>query len=76
MMYEPTEDKRFVRDKRSKAILNIDQAGYEAFKQARDTTLKQQKLEQTVAKLEDDITDIKRMLQLLISGNGNGKSSI
>jgi hypothetical protein len=72
----PTEDRRFVRDLRSNTILNIDTEGYEVFKQERSRLLRQQQLEKQVLSLQQDMSDIKQLLQQLINGRTDGKSNI
>jgi len=72
----PTEDRRFVRDLRSNTILNIDTEGYEVFKQERSRLLRQQQLEKQVLSLQQDMSDIKQLLQQLINGKTDGKSNI
>lgn len=72
----PTEDIRFAKDLRSKAILNIDTAGYEAFKNERQRVLRQQQLEQQVSGLQQDMSDIKQLLQQLLNGRTNGDRNI
>jgi len=68
-----TDDPRFVKDPSSKAILNIDNAGYERFKSERAFALKQQQLEETVYDLQKDVKEFKDLLKQLINGNTNGK---
>ena len=71
-----TEDRNFVKDMRSGAVLNIDTEGYQAFKRERSRLLRQQELEEQVSSLQQDIGDIKQLLQQLINGKTNGNSSI
>ena len=71
-----TEDKSFVKDMRSGAVLNIDTDGYQAFKRERERLLRQQELEEQVSDLHRDISDIKQLLQQLINGKTNGESNI
>jgi hypothetical protein len=72
----PTEDRRYVKDLRSKAILNIDTASYESFKNERQRVLRQQQLEQQVSNLQQDMSDIKQLLQQLLNGRTNGDRNI
>lgn len=71
-----TEDPNFVRDKRSTAILNIDKAGYTQFKMERERALQAQRTAQEVATLQQDMNEIKQLLQQLINGKTNGTSDI
>lgn len=71
--YLGTDDPNFVKDPTSKAILNIDKAGYERFKQERAFVLRQQQLETTVNDLQKDVKEFKDLLKQLINGNTNGK---
>lgn len=75
-MIIPTNDKRFVKDWESTAILNIDDEGYRSFKLERDRLLQQAKTEKEVAEIKQDINDIKQLLKQLINGNTNGESNI
>lgn len=68
-----TDDPNFVKDPSSKAILNIDKAGYERFKSERAFVLRQQQLEETVSDLQKDVREFKDLLKQLINGNTNGK---
>lgn len=72
----PTEDKRFVKDLRSGAFLNIDNTGYESYKRERERLLRQQQLEDKVTNLQQDMDDIKHLLRKLINGKTNGESNI
>lgn len=72
----PTEDKRYVKDLRSGALLNIDTTGYESYKQERQRLLRQQLLEDQVKSLQQDMGDIKHLLQQLLNGKTNGESNI
>ena len=71
-----TEDPSFVRDKRSTAILNTDKAGYTQFRMERERVLQMQRTAQEVATLQQDMKEIKQLLQLLINGKTNGTSDI
>lgn len=68
-----TDDPNFVKDPVSKAILNIDKAGYDRFKNERAFHLRQQQLETTVNDLQKDVKEFKDLLKQLINGNTNGK---
>jgi len=50
-MIIPTNDKRFVKDWESTAILNIDDEGYRSFKLDRDRLLQQTKTQNDVAEI-------------------------
>jgi hypothetical protein len=71
-----TEDPSFVRDKRSTAILNTDKASYTQFRMERERVLQMQRTAQEVATLQQDMKEIKQLLQLLINGKTNGTSDI
>ena len=71
-----TEDKKYVKDMRSNAFLNIDKEGYNTFLQDRSRFLRQQHLEKQVLNMQQDMEDIKQLLRQLINGNINGKSNI
>jgi hypothetical protein len=74
--YRPdTSDSNYIRDPLSKAVLNIDMAGYERFKTERDFILRQQQLENSVYDLKKDLNEFKDLIKQLINGNTNGKTN-
>ena len=75
-MIIPTNDKRYVKDWESTAILNIDEEGYRSFKLERDRLLQQAKTQNEVVELKRELNNIKQLLEQLINGNTNGKTSI
>jgi hypothetical protein len=75
MIYQ-TNDKRYVKDGVSTAVLNIDEEGFKSFKLERDRILQQQKTQQEVADMKQEMSEIKQLLKQLINGNTNGKTSI
>ena len=75
-MIIPTNDKRFVKDWESTAILNIDDEGYRSFKLDRDRLLQQTKTQNDVAEIRRELDDIKQLLKQLINGTTNGESNI
>ena len=65
-----------VRDIHSKAVLNTDKAGLQEYLMKREIARKQQ-LEQAdtknrISKLEEDMSEIKSLLHLLVQGMSNG----
>lgn len=72
----PTEDVRYAKDLRSHAVLNIDTASYESFKMERQRILRHQQLEQQVSFMQQDMNEIKQLLQQLLNGKTNGESNI
>jgi hypothetical protein len=70
-----TDDKRFVKDLYTNAVINIDKEGYQSFMSNRQRVLRQQQLEKQVQNLQQDIGDIKQLLQQLINGKTDGKSN-
>lgn len=72
----PTEDKKFAKDLRSNAFLNIDEAGYKTFLQERNRIMRQQQLEKQVAAMQQDMDEIKNLLRKLINGKTNGETNI
>lgn len=75
MIYQ-TNDKRYVKDGVSTAVLNIDEEGFKSFKLERDRILQQLKTQQEVADMKQEMSEIKQLLKQLINGNTNGKTSI
>lgn len=63
---QKTDDPSFVRDKRSRAILNIDKASYTQFRAERERSLQLKKLTEEVDTLRSDVQQIKQLLKRLI----------
>jgi hypothetical protein len=67
MAYVKIKDKNLVRDTHSKAILNTDKAGLEEYYTKRAIAKKQQhdqlESKQRIAKLEQDMSEIKDLLK-------------
>lgn len=66
------DDKSFIRDKHSQAIINNDNQGFKRFKQQRERELQLQKTLNEVESLKKDVRELKRLLQQLIDGRVNG----
>ena len=62
----------FVRHKRTKALLNIDNTAYEKYKMDRNAIYKLNGVVGEVDKLKNDMSDIKVMLAQILS-NTSGK---
>jgi len=71
MYLKVTDHENLVRDTRSRALLNTDRSELEAYYAERDMKLKElqekQALENKVNKLEQDMSDIKNLLQQLVT---------
>jgi hypothetical protein len=66
-----TEFPGFMKDDtpgRARAVLNIDSAGLQAYKDARAKELALTQVVEEVNGLKQDMTDIKRMLEILTNG--------
>ena len=66
-----TDDRQFMRDRSSSAVLNIDTASYQQYKKDREATLESQRLAAEVKNLKQDITTIKMLLEQLVNGKSN-----
>lgn len=67
-----TEDPAFVRDGRSKAILNIDTEAAEMYRAERNRQLEQAQMKSQLAEVKQDMQDLKDMLgQLLKAVDGS-----
>lgn len=55
------------RDKFSNAVINVDKQEYAAYMKRRQKSERVEYLEQKVSNLQNDIQDIKQMLQQLVS---------
>jgi transposase len=68
-----TDSQNLLRDIGSKAILNTDRAGLEEYLLKRDIAKKQMSEEKQISgrltKLEEDMSEIKMLLQQLAKGN-------
>lgn len=60
-----------VRDSYSGAILNTDLAAVNAYKAKKNEINKIRQLESKVVNMEQDIKDIKTLLQMLVEGKNN-----
>jgi hypothetical protein len=67
-----TDDYRYVRDSRSTAILNIDKQGYNQYLKEREKHLQLYRAVDQVQNLQQEMSDIKQMLQQLLNGKTNG----
>jgi hypothetical protein len=72
-MLLPTDQIGLNRDCDSNAIINIDKNAFELYKQMRERNTKTIEFEQRLNKVDNDIAEIKQMLQLLIL---NGKNNV
>lgn len=72
MKLEKTDDVRFVRDMHSTAVLNNDRNGYQQFLLERQQLIQQQQLVADVDGLRGELSDIKQLLQQLITGRTHG----
>jgi hypothetical protein len=61
------DHKDLIRDRHSKAIVNTDRQGYEAYLIKQKKAQRIDLVEQKVSDLQDDIQDIKQLLQQLVS---------
>lgn len=65
---QKTEDPKYIRDRRSSAVLNIDKEGYEQFKLERAKAKELHRVSQEVRALQQDMTEIKQLLIKLVNG--------
>ena len=70
-----TELENFKRDVSTNALINTDVTGYENYKLKRDSILKQRNLEDKVNNLQNEMTEIKDLLKLLIQRDNNGDTN-
>ena len=73
--YIQTEDKSFLRDTRSKALLNTDRAALERNRAARSKSLR---LTHTISTLQDDVAALKALVHQLMQGrdvNANSRNN-
>jgi hypothetical protein len=71
MFVQIKEKKNLVRDTRSGVLMNTDREEFQAYYAERDQKIKElqekQNLENKVNKLEEDISEIKNLLQQLVT---------
>jgi len=67
-----TEHSEYVRHIHSSAILNIDTAAFNRYKDERARILKMDQLAKEVQAIKSDMCDIKMLLQQLLDGKTNG----
>lgn len=67
MMKRVIENENFARDEKSRAIINTNATALQAHRQRKMQLYKMAELEQSVSRLNDDITDIKKMLNQLLN---------
>lgn len=66
MSYAKTDVEGFVRDGSSRAILNTDNTGYMAYKQRRKALSENQRLQNEVDSLKDDVRLLKSAIEKLL----------
>lgn len=73
--YLKIQNSTFVRDMKSKAILNTDENGLAAFTRTRDTILREKKINMEtkaqLKKLEQDMCELKELIAELIAIKDN-----
>ena len=70
--YIKTENSEFAREPVSSAVLNIDIPSYKKYNEERKRILKMEHLAEDVKSLQNDMGDIKMLLQQLVNGKPNG----
>jgi hypothetical protein len=71
-MMRKTESEGFLRDDNNHALINTNVNAYKQYINQRESQNKVRSLESEVDSLKDDISDIKRMLSILIKQNNKG----
>ena len=64
--YIKTDVEGLVKDQRSGAVLNVDNEKLSAYKKQKNAALKASQTGERLDKVENDISEIKHMLQLLL----------
>lgn len=62
----------YARDKKTKALLNVDAMSYKAYKQQRASQGKVNEISTEINKLKEDVALIKELLLKIANGNNNG----
>lgn len=70
--FAKTEDPSLLRDMHTGAIINNDMAAYKAFLNEREKGMRIDSVTKEIQELQDDVSQIKHMLQQLLNGKTNG----
>lgn len=65
---QKTDDPKYIRDRRTTAVLNIDREGYEQFKLERAKAKELLRVSQEVRELQQAMTEIKQLLKQIVNG--------
>ena len=74
-MLKKTEDVNFMKDLDSGAVINTNIAAYKMHKLQRETEQSSNSLKTEVENLKQDMSDIKKMLEILIQRDSNGTNN-
>lgn len=64
------ENKDYIRDARSKAILNVNHKGLEEYRSTKDQASRMKRIEEELEQTRSDMSDIKNLLLKLTEKNG------
>lgn len=71
-MLKNTDDTNFMKDLNSGAVINTNVAAYKMHKLQRETEQTSTSIKNDVDNLKQDMSDIKKMLEILIQRDSNG----
>ena len=71
-MLKNTDDTNFMKDLNSGAVINTNVAAYKMHKLQRETEQTSTSIKNDVENLKQDMSDIKKMLEILIQRDSNG----
>ena len=74
-MLKKTEDVNFMKDLDSGAVINTNIAAYKMHKLQRETEQSSTSIKTEVENLKQDMSDIKKMLEILIQRDSNGTNN-
>ena len=74
-MLKKTDDSNFMKDMNSGAVINTNIAAYKMHKLQRETEQSSTSLKTEVEILKQDMSDIKKMLEILIQRDSNGTNN-
>lgn len=60
------------RDKKSKALLSLDEEGFTGYKNQRSSAIRLKLMKEEVQELKADMSHIKKLLEQLVNGKNNG----
>lgn len=74
-MLKKTDDSNFMKDMNNGAVINTNIAAYKMHKLQRDSEQSSTSIKNEVESLKQEMSDIKKMLEILIQRDSNGTNN-